>query len=343
MSDHQRVAIVGNPSPEHVGAHLLSAARAMGLEVQLSDARRAWSPSRLVNKLFYHAPGRRPPRLGRFSREVRRAVESFGPDLLLVTGISPPSASAIKAIRSLGVRCVNLLTDDPWNLRNAAGFFWDALREYDAVFSPRRANLGGLRSHGCRKVEYLPFAYNPEVHFPEAPSSLADHETFDADVAIVGGADADRTPLALALADAGLNLRLYGGYWDRVPRLRRFCRGFVYGRDLRMAVGGATANIAMVRRANRDGHAMRSLELPAMGACIVAEDTEEHRSLFGPEGAAVLYYDSTDRLLRQLGCLRAAPELAARLRTSAKALAERGHHTYADRLSTVLQARASGS
>jgi hypothetical protein len=333
----QRILILGNPSPEHVGAHFLSAARSIGLEARFVDLRKAWSRSKWINRLFYHTSERRPPRLGRFSHEVKQIAGEFKADLLLVTGIAAPSSGALKEIRALGARCVNFLTDDPWNSRNGAGFFWESLREYDTIYSPRRANLGDLQNHGCRKVEYLPFAYNPEVHFPEAPTTASDCEKFGTEVAIVGGADQDRIPLAMALAESGLSLRLYGGYWDRVPKLKPFCRGFVCGGGLRKSVGGALVNICMVRRANRDGHAMRSLELPAMGACMVMEDTVEHRFLFGLEGDAVLYYAGTDEMLRKVRQLKATPALTSRLGQAARCLITGRKHTYADRLSSILE------
>jgi spore maturation protein CgeB len=81
---------------------------------------------------------------------------------------------------------------------------------------------------------------------------------------------------------------------------------------------------------------MRSLELPAMGGCMVVEDTDEHRSLFGPEGEAVLYYAGTDEMLRKVRWLKADPALAVRLGQAAHRLITSGKHTYADRLRSML-------
>jgi spore maturation protein CgeB len=332
----QRILIVGNPGPEHIGAHFLAAARSLGFEAELVDHRRAWGPSRLLNALSYRVAGRHPTRLRAFGAEVLDAASRLRPTVAIVTGISAPDARTVRELREFGARVVNFLTDDPWNPRNDAGFFRDALLEYDAVLSPRRANLGELERHGCRGVAYLPFAYNPDVHFPEPPVSADDHARFDCDVAIVGGADEDRVPLATALARSGLRLRLFGGYWDRWPQTRSLHGGFAVGRDLRMAVAGATVNVCMVRRANRDGHSMRSLEIPAMGGSIVAEDTSEHRELYGD--APVRYFTSAAEMVAQARSLCADPagarDAAARL---SKRIREEFHHTYADRLRWIVE------
>jgi spore maturation protein CgeB len=331
-----RILIVGNPGAEHIGAHLLAAARWLGFEAELVDHRRAWGTSRLLNALSYRLARRHPTRLHAFSAEVLDAAARFRPTVAIVTGISAPDAPTIRALRSLGVRVVSFLTDDPWNPRNAAGFFRAALREYDAVLSPRRANLTDLERHGCRGVAYLPFAYNPEIHYPEPPASREEHARFDCDVAIVGGADEDRVPLATALARAGFRLRLFGGYWDRWPETRAFHGGFVLGRELRMAVAGATVNVCMVRRANRDGHSMRSLEIPAMGGSLVAEDTSEHRELYGD--ASTAYYATPAELVAQAKSLCADPPLArAAAARLSRRIREESAHTYTDRLRWIVE------
>ena len=246
---------------------------------------------------------------------------------------------ALNQIGSWGILRANFLTDDPWNPANAVRFFWPALREYDMVWSPRRANLEDLRRHGCRRVEYLPFGYNPKVHFPETPRTEAERQRFVCDVAFVGGADADRLPVARALVRAGLSLHLYGGYWDRDRELRPLWRGFVHGREQRLAVGGAKVNICLGRKANRDGHAMRSLELPAMGACLVVEHTSEHHELFGEPGDCVEYYSNLEELVALTKSLCAQPERAKLLGDRAYArVCRQSRHTYADRLAKMLAA-----
>ena len=54
-----------------------------------------------------------------------------------------------------------------------------------------------------------------------------------------------------------------------------------------MPCGAAKVNLCLVRRAKRDGHVMRSFEIAAVGGCMLAQDTDEHREIFGPEGEAV--------------------------------------------------------
>jgi hypothetical protein len=275
--------------------------------------------------------------LRQFDADAESVCRKFKPQLLLVTGISPPGAGALQKIGKLGVCRCNFLTDDPWNSKNGAGFFLKSLRHYDLVYSPRRSNLADLLQVGCQQVEYLPFGYNQELHFPELPQTPMERERFACDVAFVGCADYDRIPMALALVQAGLRVNLYGAYWDRYAKLRSHWKGLVFGRELRLAVGGATVNICLGRKANRDGHAMRSLELPAMGACLLVEDTLEHRELFGDAGDCVEYYLGLDELVVKSKALCAQPERARALGGKVfQHICQKNRHTYADRLQTIL-------
>src|SRR5439155_1138778 len=80
---------------------------------------------------------------------------------------------------------------------------------------------------------------------------------FRSDVAFIGGGDEERASVFAKLAGRNhADLRLYGGYWKRYPSLRPFARGFVFGRQLRLVLGGTRVAPCLVRRANRDSHVM---------------------------------------------------------------------------------------
>ncbi|MCX7856938.1 MAG: glycosyltransferase [Deltaproteobacteria bacterium] len=332
----KKILLVANPSSEHIGYHLLSAAHDLGLEVKILDLRTAWVGPRWFRSLSWYLCRKRPTGLGTFNRKILETSYAFRPDLLLSTGIAPVTSKTLRSLKTMGVVTANYLTDDPWNPKNGAGFFWESLKGFDFIFTPRRSNFQDLKNFGCEKVIYLPFAYNPRVHFYEPPKTEEEKLKYSCDLAIIGGSDEDRVPLALAAVRAGLKVKLYGGYWDRNKELRPFWKGFVYGRELRMAASGATVQLCMGRKANRDGHAMRSFELPAMGACILAEDTEDHRNFFGPEGEAVLYYNTVDSMIEKAFFVKSNIGEAKRLGNTVRLRITTSAHTYADRLRAII-------
>ena len=332
----KKLMIVGHPAPFHVGAHFRHAARRLGLAVELCDANEAYRAPAWQAKLNWWCRGRRPSRLRAFGRAVVEQCRLWRPRWLLATGIAPLARETLIEIGRLGIRRLNYLTDDPWNPAHRAPWFMRALPDYDIVLSTRRANMDQLTELGCRRVHYLPFAYAPEIHFREPPSA-EERPQFQTTVLFAGGADRDRFPWVRALIRAGVPVALYGGYWDRDPETRPFHRGHADPKTLRKATAGAQVVLGLVRHANRDGHAMRSFEVPAMGGCLLTEDTAEHREIFGGERQAVTYFRGVADMLEKVAWLSEHEAERRRLTENAYTLITRGGHTYADRLHAMLE------
>jgi len=306
----------------------------MAVEVDFCDSKNVFDVPWAVRQFNWRLRGHRPPRLKRFSQAVVDACHSFRPDVMIVTGTVPVTSDALQAIRAIGTRCFNYLTDDPWNPGIKARWLFEALPQYDMIFSPRRANLDDLRYIGCQ-AEYLPFGYDPIIHFPEAPPPERRAE-FECDVLFYGGADRDRLPYIEALVRHGVNVHLYGGYWNRHSELRPMYRGHANPQTLRWAVAGAKVTLCLVRRANRDGHVMRTFEVPAMRGCMLVEDTAEHREIFGPDGEAVMYFKRHDDMLNKLSGLLADENQRSSLAANAHGHICGKQNTYADRLQSML-------
>jgi spore maturation protein CgeB len=91
-------------------------------------------------------------------------------------------------------------------------------------------------------------------------------------------------------------------------------------------------NIILVRRANRDGHVMRSLEAGALGGCLLVEDTSEHRALFGDEGETVRYFADAENASLRARLLLQDEHERRRLAASVRRRICKEWHTYRDRL-----------
>lgn len=331
-----RILVVGNPHPSHIGAHLFQAACSLNFATSICDTNLAFDAPWPFFKLNWYLRGHRPPRLHAFGLHVIEVCRSFDPDVLLCVGLAPLESKILKEIGRLGITRLVFLTDDPWNANHYALWFLDALPSYDYVFSPRQANLNELMRTGCRKVNYLPFAYNPDMHFSESLELGEKYKTFACEVMFAGGADHDRLPWITALIRHQFHISLYGGYWERYAETRRYTYGLADMATLRRAVAGSHVSLCLVRRANRDGHVMRSFEIPAMGGCMLTEDTSEHREIFGAEGEAVVYFRTIDEMIAKLRWLLDHPDERQRLATAAHRLITGGRHTYRDRLITML-------
>lgn len=328
----KRIAIVGGIGGTHIGGSLDRAAKQLGLEVLSFDVSKAFRANRLRKLASWHLFGHRPPLLKAFSEMVVAMASRSPPDVLIATGAAPLTANSLRALRRLGITCINYSTDDPWNPSQRAAWHLAALPEYDIVFTPRRSNFRDLELLGCRAVHYLPFGYDEKLFYPTEPAP----EVQAAEVLFVGGADRDRINFVKEFLQSGCRITLVGGYWQRCRELRDCWVGQAAPERLRTLTASAKVNLCLVRRANRDGHVMRSFEIPAIGGFMIAEDTDEHRELFGDEGRCVLYFKTPTEAVSKTEWALSHPWEWKRMADSAHALIVEGRHTYAHRLQTML-------
>ena len=328
--------LAGVDGEEHIGTHLRRAAEEIGLRTEFFRTTEAFGNRTLMNRLRWRLNGHQPVRMREFGGKILRACRGSGARWLLATGLAPLEEEMLQAAGKLPIRRVNYLTDDPWNPAHRAPWFFRALKNYDVVFSPRRSNLEDLKRSGCADARYLPFAYAEGVHFPDPPVTPEERARYACDVVFVGGADRDRLSWICPLIRSGLKLGLYGAYWDRYPQTRSHGKGVLSLAQMRKAIGGAKVALCLVRRANRDGNSMRSFEVPVMKGCVLAEETPEHREIFGEEGEAALYVASPREAVEKIYRLLSDEEGRSRLAENAYRRITQGRNTYADRLREML-------
>ena len=333
-----KILLVGFEGGSHLGGSFFRACLGSKgkLQAELMDGAVASSSSALWSKLSFYLLGHPFPNSIQFNDQLMSRIKNFKPSVLICLGNLPVSLEILEMCRRTKIRTSIFLTDDPWNMQLRNQFLMSVLKHYAVVFTPRRANIDQLSVLGCRKVRYLPFGYDNDLFHPVALSEFNAH-LHKSDVMFAGGADADRLPYISALIDGGLNVGLYGGYWDRFSKTRQISRGLASTDVVRKAIATCKVALCLVRRANRDGHVMRTFEVPAVGACMLTEDSPEHREIFGEDGQNVFYFNSLENMVERCRWLISHPNETARLSASAHRLITEGANTYRDRLDQMLE------
>lgn len=294
----------------------------------------------LMRRATYRLLGRLSLARWRLNEDLLNKALKYRPDVMLVAKgalVAPRTLRRIK--KETGAVLVNYATDDPWNSAASTRDLIDAIPCYDLYACTKRAIIPDVLAAGCPRAIFVPFGYKPSVHYPEQPTTAAERARFGSDVVFIGGCDADRVPYFEALVRGlpDVRLHLYGGYWDRYRLLRRYHRGFALGRDYRLAVGGAKIAVNLVRRANRDGHVMRTFEIPACGGFMLAERTEEHLEWF-EEGREAAYFGSPEELVEKVQHYLPRDEERRRIAEAGRRKVTEGAHSYKARLADILEA-----
>ncbi len=332
----KRLIIVGGSDGTSIGWSFYKAARELkDYETFFYDTKSASDAPIWLKRFNWHLRGHLPTHLHSFSQEVLNLCKEKKPDILLTTGTAPVNAAVLKQMGSMKVQRINYLTDDPWNKNHRSGWFFKALKYYDFIFSARQANRLDLKSASTAKIKYLPFGYDPDYFYP-----VEADVTYASDVLFVGGGDQDRVPYMQALICEGFDLALYGSYWGRYKQTKRIWRGMADLPTLRRLIKNTKVALCLVRKSNRDGNVMRTFETPVVGACMLTEDTPEHRQIFGEEGKAVLYFKTIAEMIHKTNFLIQHENERKRLAEAAHYLITKGNHTYKDRLNHILNKTA---
>jgi hypothetical protein len=209
--------------------------------------------------------------------------------VLIVSGMYF-SLKALRLLRRAGRKVAVLLTESPYDTSSEFAFAAEA----DLCWTNERSAVPALRL-ACPRTEYLPHAYDPARHRPDAAlpdeaESVAAH-----DVVFVGSGFKERVELLSAVDWTGVDFGLYGEWaalGSRHP-LRKHIRGGVVDNAAAAALyRRAKVGLNLFRATVGHAHGApritgaeslnpRLLELAACGAFTVSEWRPEVGEVFG--------------------------------------------------------------
>lgn len=276
------------------------------------------------------------PWLRKSNLELLKFVDTLRPDLVLVigtTGIRGGTLAQIKVrVPDSLVYCI--YPDSPHNL--------DAdrihcLPFFDRVMTSSPAWVNAFERFGAVRVHYLPFAADPELHYPvaapSADSSLAH------DIVFIGNWRYEREVFLEQFAD--FDLCVWGeNYWKHRTRPGSPLRARWGGRPL---TGVDAARVCTASKillnfmdaATWPGPNMRSFEQPACRAFVLVNRTPALIELF-KEGKTIECFDSVEEARSKSSYYLAHDSARQRIADAGYRFIIEGGHTYVDRARQLL-------
>lgn len=340
MTRTPRRAMIVQPSRGEVGygTFLARGLRTNGSEVRqftLWHAHERPSFRERVHSRFVRAARIQDILVERRCRVLIKEAEAFRPDVVIVVkGLEIPAA-VLQILQKAGSRLVNTLTDSPVvypGVGDRAKL--DSLGAYDLVVTFGRSFVPVLYQMGARRVERLPFAYDPALHYPRQ-LTLEEERRYASPVAYVGSWG----PLQERWLSAMIPfcLRIYGIGWGHLPlgHPLRACVGQAgWGEEFPKAVAGAKAIANFIRAEHNCAHSMKTFEVPACGGVHFVNRTEEQLDFFA-EGEGTVYFDTPEELTDKVRYGLSHPEWLDTVR--AKGLEKVKPHTYSERAHELLR------
>ncbi len=234
------------------------------------------------------------------SRQLCLRMDRFDPDILFITKGQWIKPWALAEFHKKGKKILNFYTDDPFEMKNSSQWVHRSFPVYDVFFTFAKHLMPRLIKAGCRKVEYLPFARDPELHAPWL--NAEDLSPYTCDVCFIGNIDEVRLHWLQQLKRVDLKI------WGGTVNSRRFhLSGLeskmqavpLYGTLFSKAMAACKIALNLMRMQNAHSHNMRTYEAAACGAFVLSERTPEVVELF-KEDVEAAYFSTPEELLRKI-------------------------------------------
>jgi len=250
--------------------------------------------------------------------------------------IHPATLLEIRAAQP-ACRIIGFSLDDMMNPANQSRNLRRGLRLYDWYITNKSYNVAELKALGCPQVIFMDNGFDPATHQP-VPVTSDDRKRLGGPVGFVGQWEPDRARSLRSLAQAGVPVRVWGYTWERmraVPPDLALENRPVWGEDYAKAICAFDINLCFLRKVNRDRQTTRSIEIPACGAFMLAERTDEHLRLF-EEGKEAEFFSDDRELLAKTRYFLEHPEERLKVAQGGYERCLRSGYSYPERLRQVL-------
>lgn len=271
-----------------------------------------------------------------------KETKAFRPDLIFICKGNTLEASTVDELRSIsGAIMLNLYTDNP-NVDPGHAMFGQLssrLARYDCVFSSSKSLIPVFYLCGAPKVALLPFAHDPALHQP-ATVNPSEKAFYESPVACLSTWGALHEQWLEHLAPFGL--KIWGKHWHHLrpasPLIHCWQKPGAtevgVGADMAKVCGCSSIVFNLVRAEHGCLSSMKTFELPACGAFVISNRTDEQLEYFEEDRCAV-YFSTAQELLEKVRFYLQHQELREKIAASAYAEVS-NRHTYSHRLETIL-------
>ena len=294
------------------------------------------------------------------NRSVVEAAKAFQPDLAWAEKQEFLRAETIEAVRKLGGEAGSLHADPYFSVTwKRTPIMDEAIALFDVLVYCKSFERDDYQRLG-KPLVYMPLGYCDEKSIARLPR---DRRAGKPPIGFLGGWEPRRETLLHAVAATGLELKIWGGYWEflrdgrwslrRHLILRQLAAGErfgfhcdaligrawqggeVYGDDYASALTAAKIGLGFLRKAWPDQHTTRTFEIPACGSLLLADRTGEHQEFFA-EGKEAEFFDSEEELIDKARFYCANETSRAKIAAAGFSRCRDSGYSYLNRLRSTL-------
>lgn len=205
------------------------------------------------------------------------------------------TVSTLKLMKLSTDYLIHFSPDDYFNPSNQGWFDDSRLQLFDVIVTNKLHNIQPLaKKFGQHKVYHM-LSGGPEVQLnrPKLPK--------DYQVSFIGQFEEDRFQVLRQLSQRiPWDIHVFGPDWNRIKAPKNLIlHGPVWGEKFEETIRRSKVNLCFLRKANFDTSTNRTFEIVSNEGLLVAERTQEHRSLF-EEGKEAIFFNNVDELVAKI-------------------------------------------
>jgi spore maturation protein CgeB len=226
------------------------------------------------------------------SDKLLEVIKRKNPDVIITAKLDILSESFLSQLKSVSKILLNINPDHPYVIhKNNIDVLLNTLKYYDAVFTFGKGIIPVYYQLGAKQVYWLPFAYDPEIHFVSKTSD------YIYDCSYFGSWAKIQEHYISSLMDENYKVGIFGPRWYKSKNKnvkKSWIKDAGIGKGISAEVSKSRIVFNLIRAEHGCFHSMKTFELPACGAFIISNRSNEQLEFF-PE-TAVCYFDTLDEL-----------------------------------------------
>ena len=269
-----------------------------------------------------------PLDLGRINKKIITIVKERNFDVVWILRGQIINPGTLKKVRELCPDCtiVGHSLDDIWvHKLHRTKRALRSTKYYDVVFTNKSYALSKIRELGCPNAVFMGNTFESEMHGPVEISS-EDRKKYGGSIGFIGHYEPHYGKWMRILVSNGIPVRIWSwGYgWGNSgicnPNLKDEGRA-VLGEEYAKSICSFDINLCFLSKWVNDKQTKRSVEIPACGAFMLAERTDEHLELF-EEGKEAEFFSSKEEILEKVKYYLAHPKERRKIAAAGSILSE---------------------
>ena len=239
------------------------------------------------------------------SRALVRKVETWKPDVVFFL---KGETILVEAIREIRERFHPILMqwypDSPFNVevKNATRDSIASIPLFDCYFIYAKSLIQPLEARGAKRVEYLPFCYDPEMLRPPDVVPEVDRTKYSTDAVFAGTWEPMREWWLEKITE--FDLSVWGNMWERMkensPLRTKWKGAAIYGDEISKLFAVSKIHLNFLREQNSDSNNVRSFEIPGFGGFLLTQRSKEQSEDLFIEGKEIACFESVDELKEKI-------------------------------------------